>query len=360
MAAQDEDASSAVIAASARNAWTEVLDIVARCAGGWGAHYFVTSREHVLLASVGSGAASRYCAAFETAGGADPARNPLLAAAAALPPLSFVQAPDLRARLGDRFVAGVLAPHDALVSWAGRVSVDPGDTAVLTVLRSRAEEPADAARRAAFGRILETFQAVVADQAAEHRRCIDTLASVFERLGRLAFFCAADGRLLGRTETAAALLESRDLFETGAGRLRPVLPGDRRQCEAVMRRIGRPGGAAADHGHLLLRTRSSGEPRLFRVVALPPMSEIALGRPLLVTAPGESASLEVRTLTDMGLTAAEAAVAVAAGAGLPTAAIAGKRGVSANTVKTQLKAAYAKLAIKSRAALARLIRDMSA
>ena len=60
----------------------------------------------------------------------------------------------------------------------------------------------------------------------------------------------------------------------------------------------------------------------------------------------------------LGLTAAEARVAALAAQARPVRGIAAEIGVSANTVKSHLKAVYGKLGVSSRAALAHLVASL--
>lgn len=167
---------------------------------------------------------------------------------------------------------------------------------------------------------------------------------------------------------ASELLSSASsLFESN-GALRCRYPDDGERLVLALRRLGIAGRAAAEtddiEDHVLLRfgADSQAAELLGIAVGVRPDETMAVfgetNRAILLLHPVNGGAVSVDPLIisyAFGLTPAEAQVAASLAAGGSLSSIAAERGVSLETVRTQLKTIYAKVGVSRQAALVRAI-----
>jgi DNA-binding CsgD family transcriptional regulator/PAS domain-containing protein len=206
-----------------------------------------------------------------------------------------------------------------------------------------------------IGQAMRTHRAL---RRLEHRAA--SLAVILDRLYQGAILTDGGLRVLYANAAAAGILEAGDGLRLRYGRLRPVGEAAGRGLAAAVRRVS---GRTPEliETRLLLPRLSGALPYTLTVLPALGDSTSALApraRTLVLVDDPEAglAPLTPERLADVfSLRAAEARIAVLAAQALPVAEIADRSGRSANTVKTHLKAIYAKLDVRSQAELVRSV-----
>jgi DNA-binding CsgD family transcriptional regulator len=203
------------------------------------------------------------------------------------------------------------------------------------------------------GRAMRTHRAL---RLAEAREL--ACAQALERLRLGVILADAALRVLHANRAAEAMLEAADGLARRFGRLALGDPRAQAALEAAARRLA---GPRPELGEVRIALpRPGGQPPR-SVTVLPALgdgpSAVAPRAQLLILVadPERAAVPDADALARaFGLTAAEARVAVLAAGGIHVDIIAARLGVSANTVKAQLKAVYLKTGTGNRAELLRL------
>jgi DNA-binding CsgD family transcriptional regulator len=240
------------------------------------------------------------------------------------------------------------------------VQKDADSASVLIISRRRNQQPFEPPESSAahslvshVGRAMRTHRAL---RLAEAREL--AFAQALERL-RLGVILADAGlRVLHANRAAEAMLEAADGLARRFGRLALGDPRAQAALEAAARRLS---GPRPELGEVRIALpRPGGQPPR-SVTVLPALgdgpSAVAPRAQLLilVAGPERAAAPDPAALARaFGLTAVEARVAVLAASGTHVEIIAARLGVSANTVKAQLKAIYLKTGTGNRAELLRL------
>jgi DNA-binding CsgD family transcriptional regulator/PAS domain-containing protein len=243
---------------------------------------------------------------------------------------------------------------------ASPVQKDAETVSLFFVARTRERpafegpEPAALATLAGHvGRAMRTHRAL---RLAEAREV--AFAQALERLRHGVILADAGLRVLHANAAAEAMLEAADGLARRFGRLALGDPRAQAALEGAARRLA---GPRPEHGEVRIALpRPGGQPP--RVVTVLPAlgdgpSAVATGARLLILVAdpeGAAAPDPAALARAFGLTAAEARVAALAAGGTHVDIIAARLGVSANTVKAQLKAVYLKTGTGNRAELLRL------
>ncbi|WP_181706100.1 helix-turn-helix transcriptional regulator [Chthonobacter rhizosphaerae] len=190
----------------------------------------------------------------------------------------------------------------------------------------------------------------------------DTLVAAFDRYRCAVALVRPDGSVLSSNDQARALA-GRGL-SLARGRLVVEGPAQQRALEAMIAGIANPAVRAGTGDVLFLKRQASPLPLMVRGVPVGPRQVErhlagveATHAVLLLIVDGELAGdgRQHQALRGLGLTPAQARMASLIGQGLSPAEIAASLGVSENTVRTTLKAIYAKLGVKRQAELVRLV-----
>ena len=180
-----------------------------------------------------------------------------------------------------------------------------------------------------------------------------SLTALLGRIGLPAACVARDGRLMSRNPAARSLLES---VVPGGQVIARRAGGQLSLDPAALSALGQVGQTVA----LLLERREGGLP----IVA----QAFAIGRDLveedallvLFRDPAGRDAVDPATVLELlGLTPAEARLAVAMGAGNSVARAAESLGITANTARSTLKAVFGKLQIGRQSELARIVARIS-
>lgn len=159
-------------------------------------------------------------------------------------------------------------------------------------------------------------------------------------------------RILECNEAGKDVLKRQDGLSSVCGRLRCRLPGDQRSLIASMREV--QGGAIGERVVTVARARRL-PAYVVRLLVAPGPAECCL---LLVVDPDAAPTLNAETWRSMfDLTECELAIAKGLLSGKRVSEIASDRGVSKETVRTQLKAVFSRLNVSGQSqAVARLSR----
>jgi DNA-binding CsgD family transcriptional regulator len=249
-------------------------------------------------------------------------------------------------------------PNGMFHLMASPVQKDAASVSLFFVARLRGQaafdgrEPAALAALAAHvGRAMRTHRAL---RLSEARGL--AFARALERLRHGVILADAGLRVLHANRAAEAMLEAADSLARRFGRLALADPRAQSALETAARRLVGP-----DLGETRIPLpRPGGRPT--RMLTVLP----ALGDGPSVVAPGARLLILVANLDGavapdpaalaraFSLTAAEARVATLAATGTQVELIAARLGISANTVKAQLKSVYLKTGAANRAELLRL------
>jgi DNA-binding CsgD family transcriptional regulator len=215
------------------------------------------------------------------------------------------------------------------------------------------EAEALAALAGHVGRAMRTHRAL---RLAEARGL--AFAQALERLRHGVILADSGLRLLHANRAAEAMLDAGDGLARRFGRLTLGDPRAQAALEAAARRLAGPWPEPGE-ARIVLPRPGGRPPRA--VTVLPALgdgpSAVATGARLLILVAdpeGAAAPDPAALARAFGLTAAEARVAALAAGGTHVDIIAARLGVSANTVKAQLKAVYLKTGTGNRAELLRL------
>lgn len=227
----------------------------------------------------------------------------------------------------------------------------------LALLRTGADGTTTPAHRALFAEAARHARAAVRTGLALEANAVTYLGGVLAASGAAAFLLETDGRVRTMTAAAEALL-ARARLQIAGGRLRASEPGEAALLEGALAAAARLGTRAPAQA-VALPGPPGGALLVLDVMVAPPGGWGLFEQPkLLVMARrglGETPEALALLQRVYGLTAAEAAVAVRVALGDAREAVAAARGVSAGTIKSQMKAIFAKLGVTREREVAAMI-----
>ena len=220
----------------------------------------------------------------------------------------------------------------------------------LAVLRSGRQGHISATQRECFGAVAPHVRAAVRTHMHLRGEGIALLAGTMEKLSMAAFVCDASGRVKNLTSAAETLVASGQGLELRHGRLLPAHDADSRALEGAIREVSGSGVLTSALRTVVIRGAGAADPAtVLDVLALPQRGLELIGSPrVLLVARGRRHHDSQKTVllqSLYGLTAAEADIALQLIAGKAVDAIATARGVSAGTVRLQIKTLLAKVGV---------------
>lgn len=232
----------------------------------------------------------------------------------------------------------------------------------LALLRGIADGRTTPDHRALFAEAARHARGAVRVGMTLQNNAVSFLAGVLEASGAAAFLCGLDGQVETMTPAAERLLRSGRLQVIG-GRLAAVHPGEAAALAAALAQV-RGGATIALPRAVALAELPGSALLVLDLMVAPPGSWGLFESPKLLVmarrALGETAESQGVLQSVFGLTEAEAAVAVKVALGEPREAIAAARGVSVGTVKSQLKAIFAKLGVTREREMAAMLAPLLA
>ena len=340
--------------------WPEVLQDVAILTGGWGGQLFGVGPAGLAFDLAG-GIPAEVLREFEARGGPDPAVNPRVRAVLSerrigvmLSEPDFIDEADRRSHpFYHDFLDKVDTPY-ANVAIAGPA----GDTMVYAaVLRSARQGPTTDTERAVQNALLPHLAAAARAQMVMEAHSVTLAFAALDGLDLAVVVCDFAGRITAVSATAETLLADGTLVLRRHGRLvAATAEGDRRLQSAIDQQAAvlpdvRPAAAP------VMLVSSDGRESLAADVLRIPAASQAMGGAVLI-AFGASRPRATNFLADLGLTPTEAEVARYLAESLSAAEIAELRNCGVETVRSHIKAVYAKLGVRRRLELAAKLRGL--
>ncbi|CAN7520159.1 helix-turn-helix transcriptional regulator [Phenylobacterium sp. LjRoot219] len=289
--------------------------------------------------------------------GADPARNARVRAGLKAPILRSLTEADfgeVEAVLRSDLYVNHFRPYDIFYNIQATLMRSPTGVIGFTVIHSERRGVANADERQVFDLISPLAQEAVRLQLTLEGRGADVLRGSLENLGAAAFICDGAGRVSAMTAEAERLVAQGAHLVLKDKVLRPAhAPHGPDFSAALLRAADRMLPAAAPT-ELLLRSPDDGALVVCQVASLP-VNEFAFGFDaavmVVVRTPRDPTKLTPLLQGGYGLTTAEAGIALGLAQGLSLEEIAQERATSLWTVRTQLRAACAKLGVSRQAEL---------
>lgn len=359
----DEQASiDAAIAAFRRAAlesgpWVEALRAMAVAVGG----------NHGQMIGIGAAAAVPFnwisdipedaLAEFVAMNGADPRLNPRVRAGLSAPELQVLAesdfaTPDLLK--ATPIYTDLFARYDIPFIALSRLTTTHDVMVGLSVMRSRKQGHIEDRERRIFRAIAPHARAAVSTRLALEHRGAALVAGALEAVSAAAFVLDFSGRVGAMTPAAEALLTGPHARLRLAGRR---LQGRTQQDDAALARFVAE-ALRGDPGPPMVALRNGGPPVVLEAAAAPPVEHglgfaprvIVIARSGVET-PKQGAALKLA----FGLTPAELAVATALQRGLSPDEIAAERGVSIETVRSQIRGLMTKTDTRRQSELVALL-----
>lgn len=230
----------------------------------------------------------------------------------------------------------------------------------LATLRSTSDGPTDESDREVFARAApHVLTSIKVQQALEHKGAA-LIVGALDSIGTAVFLCDRTGHVLGLTSAAEAKLREGIGIRLLRGRLAADRADDDRTLQNALAGVLNHSDAVPQAVQFWVGDGLM-SPHAHRCEVLPlPRNEWSLGfeaRAMVVLHPtnGIDGSRRHRLRTWMGLTSAEADVAMLIAEGVSREEIAAKRAVSLNTVTSQLKSIFIKADVTREAELVALL-----
>jgi DNA-binding CsgD family transcriptional regulator len=238
-----------------------------------------------------------------------------------------------------------------------------GDGALvgLSILRSRAEGRTGEAEHAIFAVAARAARTAVHMQRAIERQGFHLLAGTFEAMSLPCLLTDGLGQVHKVTPAAERLLREHSGLQLERGRLSSTDSGTRRRIDMALQSVLLHGGET--HARVPLNTSGPLPSLVIDLFRLPENAWAMHFAPKVIVVMRDSRvarSGDARPLlaAAFGLTGAESEVALALASGQSREAIAAARGVSVETLRTQVKSLYQKTGCRRETELALLVRGM--
>lgn len=222
--------------------------------------------------------------------------------------------------------------------------------------RGKSQSPFDQEHVKALDRELSNLRQMISirQKLLAATRAEESMRGTYNVLGQAVITLGLDGRVLHHNVAAEALLQEGDAIRLRSGEVEAVVPGDRTQLAAAIKRART---ADREQATSLLVGRKGGGyccVSVLRSFALPAPQIVLLISCSRLSDPNLSST--VRSL--YALSHAEADIAIALAEGIAIAEVAAQRRTSIETVRSQVKAIMAKLRCSRQAELVSLIRSI--
>ncbi len=334
--------SSAVYAPST---WPDALEALAKATGGWGGQ-LLGVRAGTLLFDHSGGIAPEVISEFEASGGADPAVNPRVKAV--LERRGLLSEPDFIDEADRRrhpYYADFLTKVEAPFFGGASAAIGRDALGLLATLRTAKQGLPDSEQRALFDALLPHTVAAMRLQVALEEQAEKLVIGAFEAVSKAAILCDERGVIAAVTPAAEACLAEGAFVAQRSGALSAPNPGDDALLQEAIRAAAGAAGPVGGHG-LLIRGRDGAGFIGAQVSALPRRPGwFGVSARVLVLLTERASSVEPALVRGAGLTPAESAVVQLLRRGASPREVARLRAASLSTVRSQMKAAYAKLGV---------------
>ncbi|QKT03978.1 helix-turn-helix transcriptional regulator [Ectothiorhodospiraceae bacterium 2226] len=344
-------ADAAQAAAVGAGAWLVVLEALAAITGSRAGELIGLGAANTVPFNWVSELGPDWAEEFLAIGGGDPAVNPFVRAGADIPALTVLASADFITREERRrnpFLIEHVRRFDIPYICLTPLIKERDGLVGLAVMRSSRQGEIGPLQREVFATLAPHLRAAVRTQMALENQGAQLMAGALEAVSLAAFVCDRGGSVRALTPAAETLVSGGGPLRLRYGLLSTASAGDSRALReaigAATDGLVRPGAPTA---RTLLVRNEQAQPLVLEVVPLP-RREFAFGfepRALVVvrTQQADPARMRMLLRAAFGLTDAETDVALRLVEGQPPEAIAAGRGASLGTVRTQIRAIYAKL-----------------
>jgi DNA-binding CsgD family transcriptional regulator len=322
--------------------WPEALQATARACGFWCGSLIGADADFQLAFVVDGGHPPELIDAWLAIGGPEAQNNPRADAVRRAPFMSAIEEADYiddAERSRHVLYREVYDPFDVGYSTVFKAPTLDGGSAIFTGMRSyrRGHLQNDEKRRIAHLSPVLAEAVRVHNLIASQREAF--ALATFEAADDSIIFCDQQGRVRGVSAKADQLLAANSTLVVRQGRL-AANPGteDTRLQQALSEALYQRGAPIPYHRTLLLLSPSSA--LRLEIVRLP---SNGFGRASIAVLVRQSNVKTITPLISYGLTKAEAEIVLALANGASPGEISERREVSIQTVRSQIKHAYAKL-----------------
>ena len=342
--------------------WDAAILAMSQLAGGWGAQLFAQSQTELRF-NLAVNLPDEAIRDYVDAGGADPLRSPRLRATLNAAPMmkSFSDADYMRSEYRRQYsiYTDFYDRYDAYYACTGRIETRENLAVTVASLRDEKSGDYDRADRDAFEVLLphirNAFSLQLAIEGEAARMAVDSMASV----GMAAMVCDPNGRLISCSPPGDELLSRGDFLSLRTGVVVPADPNAAATFSAALRLAGSPVRLSTPpSASIVLKNIYGWETRRAHIAPFPTEPSVAFSRGVLIAVPMPAPAPSMVSLMTIGLTYAEAEVALAAAQGQTAAEIAQHRHVSRETVRSQIKSAFAKLGVNNTTQLAARLNNL--
>jgi DNA-binding CsgD family transcriptional regulator len=240
------------------------------------------------------------------------------------------------------------------------LSREPNPGVIAAVNHTLRQGVPDADARARFQALLPHLKAALNLQMKLEDRGAAIALGILETLRIAAILCDWTGAIVACSAQAEQLLSCGSLVTQRNNKLRAVNARcDGRLHAAMNRALLIENLYAPKASSVVLVSADGAEAKIAEICPLPSSAtSLRLGARVLVTIGGPRRQGSTAVLVELGLTESEAEVARGLYNALTPQEIAQQRGVALDTVRSQIKAVYAKLAVRRQPELIERLRDL--
>ncbi|MGH6950866.1 MAG: helix-turn-helix transcriptional regulator [Vitreimonas sp.] len=345
-----------------QDSWPSILEQLASLAGGWGGQ-LIGVDDGGLPFFITGGIPPELVEEFTQRGAGDPANNPRLPALVQAPMMSVVTDAELVPELERRrspLYREFFEPREGHYVSMAMLSRAPDPTIVAAVNHTLRQGVPDAEARARFQALLPHLKAAMHLQMKLEDQGAAIALGILETLGIAAILCDWAGGIVACSAQAEQLLSRGDLVTQRKNRLHAVSARCDAKLHAAMdRALLIENLYAPKTSSVVLVSADGADAKVAEICPLPSSAtSLRLGARVLVIVGGPRRQGATALLVELGLTESEAEVARGIYNALTPQGIAQQRGVALDTVRTQIKAVYAKLGVRRQPELIERLRDL--
>lgn len=340
--------------------WPSVLSDVAEIGGGWSAQLFALANGRFIV-DIAGGYSSDLSDELNRRGGGDPAISPRPGVLMRADPMTLTCDGDyLTQREKDRYPIYREFYEKVDGAYCTTAKLEARDDLFIgfAVNHSKTQGAPDALARHNLAALLPALKYALEMQVRIEDRASAMAVGAFDALSTAAFVLDFSGRIRRMSSAGEQLLAQRQFLFQRDGRLHATWPDSERELQTAIDHAARGRRVGAPCATPIILYGDDGRFRIADITTAPEQTtSLRLGACALVLVRGERARSD-RLLRQLGLTRAEAEVARALADGWSPREIAASRGVSVDTVRTQMKVVYAKLDVSRQTELVSKLRDL--
>ena len=250
-------------------------------------------------------------------------------------------------------------PYDADFCASARVADHRGLSLSLCLFHSRGGGSYERSQLDTIDQLLPHLRRAIEVRLAIETEAAQLTIGALGVVGYAAMVCDPRGRLIEISPAGEALLRAQEFLAVRGGILSAQDPRCVEQFDRAMHRAASPPTLLTSSAStVLLWDRGGAKSRAATIAPFPLELERNLGGAILIVLPSERRQPDPHLLEALGLSRAEASVALMTAEGLAPAELAALRGVGIETIRSQLKSLYVKLGVHNAVQLGARLRDL--